>query len=174
MMNQKENVIDALKDIILNFESSTKMVNYAIIFDKRIVLSDNVTDLTLETVENYIEILNIKKVEENFQKGAVEIILFEFEEDSLYYVRCTPKVRIIAVVRKDFRGDIKKKLKNFAEQIKFAVEPLSKPPEDGTNEEKAKIDEMFTTIETIVEEFKVPEFETFKNLVKFAIPFKKK
>ena len=174
-MNPKENILDEVKDIISTFESSTKIGNYAIIFDKRIVLSDNATDLTLETVTDYLERLNIEKLEEDFQKGAVEVMLLEFETQTLYCIRCTPKVRIIALVGKDFSGDIKKKLKLFAGQIKTAVERLSKTPEEeGSNEEKAKIDELFADIETMVNEFNVPEFETFKKLVKFAIPFKKK
>lgn len=198
-MTQKEKIIDKLKDTILNFESSTEIVNYAIIFEKRIALSNSATDLTQESVANYIELLNVKKLEEKSQKGLLETVLLEFEEESLYYIRCTPKIRIVAVVRKDYPGDAEKKLREFAEQIKNAFEPSSKrpeeartkqlepelikltleplpksPSEEGPKEEEPKIEEMFATIDTMVDEFQVPEFETFKKLVKFAIPFKKK
>jgi hypothetical protein len=168
-MTQKERVINAISDIIQNFEFNTKIVNYGIIFDKRIVLSNNATQLTTESINNYLKTLDFK-LEENFQKGAVELMLLKFETESLYYIRCSPKVRIIALIGKENPGDAIKPLKKFADQIKNAVEPLSKPPE----EEGLKISEMFAAIDKTVNDFKVPEFETFKKLVKFALPFKKK
>ncbi len=170
MMTQKESVINEISEIISNFESTTKIVNYGIIFDKRIVLSNNATQLTTENITNYLKTLDLGKLEENFQKGAVELILLKFETESLYYIRCSSKVRIVALTGEGLPGEAMNQLIRFAEQIKLAVEPLSKPPE----EECPKIDEMFATIDNMVNEFKVPEFETFKKLVKFALPFKKK
>jgi hypothetical protein len=169
-MTQKERLISEISDIIQNFEFETKIVNYGIIFDKRIVLSNNATELTTENIINYLKILDPGKLEENFQKSALELMLLKFETESLYYIRCSSKVRIIALIGKEFPGEARKQLKKFADQIKNAVEPLSKPPE----EEGLKIDAMFATIDNMVNEFKVPEFETFKKLVKFALPFKKK
>jgi len=170
MMTQKESVINEISEIIANFESTTKIVNYGIIFDKRIVLSNNATQLTTENITNYLKTLDLGKLEENFQKGAVELMLLKFGRESLYYIRCSSKVRIVALIGKGLPGEAMKQLVHFAEQIKLAVEPLSKPPE----EECPKIVEMFATIDNMVNEFKVPEFETFKKLVKFALPFKKK
>ncbi|MDD1778050.1 MAG: hypothetical protein LUQ65_07755 [Candidatus Helarchaeota archaeon] len=169
-MTQKERVINEISDIIQNFEFNTKIVNYGIIFDKRIVLSNNATELTPDDITNYLKTLDLDKVEGNFQKGRVELLLLKFETESLYYIRCSSKVRIIALIGKENPGEAMKQLKKFADQIKNAVEPLSKPPE----EEGVKINEMFATIDTMVNEFKIPEFETFKKLVKFALPFKKK
>lgn len=169
LMTQKERVINEISDIIQNFEFNTKIVNYGIIFDKRIVLSNNATQITAEGITNYLKTLDLGKLEENFQKGTLELMLLKFETDSLYYIRCSPKVRIIALVGKENPGEALKQLRKFADQIKNAVEPLSKPPE----EESLKINEMFSAIDKMVNEFKVPEFETFKKLVKFALPFKK-
>lgn len=168
-MTQKEHIISEIGDIIQNFEFETKIVNYGIIFDKRIVLSNNSTQLTSENISKYLKLLDPRKLEESFQKGSIELMHLKFEKESLYYIWCSSKVRIIALVSKEFPGDAIKQLKKFADHIKNAIEPLTKP----TEEEGLKINAMFATIDNMVNEFKVPEFETFKKLVKFALPFKK-
>ncbi|NVM30056.1 MAG: hypothetical protein HWN65_14530 [Candidatus Helarchaeota archaeon] len=164
-MSQKEEIVEKLNDIIIEFESASNIVNYAIIFDKRIVLSPNVADLTKTDVEDILNKLDVEKKEQGFKKGVVNLIHLEFEDARVYYVRCTPKVRIVATPKKAAMNQTNKMLLTFSEHIKTVLENLSKPT---TNEGDKEINQTLETLDSIVREFKIPQFEGFKKLVKVS------
>ena len=170
-MNPKELIVEKLNEVIYNFEESSKIVNYAIIFDSRIVLSPNTTDFTKENVAEIRKKLEIEKYEKNFQKGTVNSLLVEFEKGTIFYLMSAPKVRIIAAPKNIPIDKAREKLLKFAEDIKKVIETLSKPASDETNKE---ISQSLALLETIIDEFQIPKFDEFKRLVKFAVPFKKK
>jgi hypothetical protein len=171
-MEQKKVIIEALKDIVIDFEESSKIENYAIAFDERIVLGPNATSLTKETAAKILNKVDLEKYEVTFQRGVINLISFEFENEVLYYLRCTPKVRIISLPQKEIATNARIMLVDFAEKVRETVEPLYQ----DTNKEDNKdiIVQMLTSLEKMVEEFEIPKFEEYKKLVKFAVPFKKK
>ena len=172
MMNSKEQIIEKLNDVIFKFEDSSKIVDYAIVFNERVVLAPNTTYLTKQKVLDILNNLNIENSEKNFQKGVVNLMSFEFEEDMLYYVRSTPQIRIIASTKNLTVKDARKNLLDFAMRMKTIIKPLSEPTVKDETEEK--INQALARLDALVKEFKIPKFEGYKKLVKFAIPFKKK
>jgi len=169
-MEQKKVIIEALKDLVIEFEESSKIENYAIIFDERIVLGPNAISLTKGNVEEILKILNFDKYEEKIQKGVLNLVLFEFEEELIFYLRCMPKVRIISNIKKERAENARILLVDFAEKVRKTVEPLYKSSEVKED----AIDQMLNSLEKMVDEFEIPKFEEFKKLVKYTIPVKKK
>ena len=85
-MSKKEEIIELLNELIFNFEDSTGIVNYAIIFSNRVVLSPNATHLTKKGVEKFLKNLNVDKLEESFQKGDLNLFQLQFENDTILYL----------------------------------------------------------------------------------------
>ncbi|MFX1294362.1 MAG: hypothetical protein ACFFD2_05850 [Promethearchaeota archaeon] len=169
-MDHKEELVNNLNNTILNFEESSQIVNYAILIEDEMILSPSATNFNKEHVFNIVKKLNIEQIEEIFQKGVVNLIHFEFKNEVIYYIRSTPKIKIIATLQKDIAKGAREKMINFGKQISSIVEMLSKL----ANKKNMKLQKAFDELYKIMNEFKIPKFEKFKRLVKFAIPFKKK
>ncbi len=164
-MSRKERVIEKLNELILDFEISSNIMNYAIIFDKRIVMAPNTTQLTKQLVEDILNKLDIEKFERLFEKGNLNLVQLNFEKEIIYYLRCTPKVRIIATPQKKISIQAEENLLNFATHVKKVIELLSQPTR---NEIEKEIDQSLATLDNLIETFKIPQFESFKKLVKVA------
>ena len=171
-MKQKEEVVEKLNEVILQFEETTKIVNYAIVFNNRIVLSPNSTHFKKQYAVDILKNINVEDLEKKFQKGDLTSLDIEFENEKIYYVKCTPQVRIIASPKKGPAKDVKRKLLSFASDIRGVLNPISdSEPSDETEE---KINQSLVSLDDLIKNFKIPDFKSFKRLVKFAIPFNKK
>ncbi len=169
-MEKKAKLVSKLNDIILNFEETSNILNYAILIKDKIILSPSATYLTENIVLDILEKLNLEKLEEQFQKGTIRLLHIEFENDIIYYLKGTAIVRVIVTLQKDQTKSIREKLLKFVDEIDSIAEELSKIPQ---SEEEEKIKQAFAELESIIDGFEIPKFESFKRLVKFAVQFKK-
>jgi len=172
MMKQKEEVVEKLNEAILQFEESTKIVNYAIIFNNRIVLSPNSTYFKKQNAVDILQNIKFEDLEKNLQKGDLTSLDIEFEKEKIYFIKCTPQVHLLASSKKDPAKDVKRKLLSFASNIRGVLSPISNS--ETSDETVEKINQSLVTLDDLIKDFKIPEFKSFKRLVKFAIPFEKK
>ena len=169
-MDQRENLVKELNDLILKFDDAVDIRNYAILIEDQIILAPTATHLSNKKVLDILSKLNIDKLEKTFQKGVIHLVCFEFEDEIIYYLKGSHKVQVVVIPPKDKIMGLRDKLYEFIENLCDVVKSISELPD----EEAENIQKIFTEIETIIEEFQVPKFETYKKLVKFAVPFKKK
>lgn len=171
-MAKEEQIAEKLNDLILDFETASGIVNYAIVFKNRIVMAPNVIDLMIEFVEAVLKTIDVEKLEKLFNKSDLKIAELEFEGNRLYIVKCTPEIRIIAVPQKGTIEHTRNKLLFFAEKIKEVFTPSDKLT--SLDESDQRINQALANLDAIINELEVPSFDSFKKLVKFAIPFQKK
>ncbi len=167
-MEQNIELAAKLNDTILRFEDSSHMRNFAILIGEQIILSPT-TKLTTQKVMDILKKINVEKMEEIFQKGVVSLVHLEFEEEIIYYLRITSKIRLFASPAQSIAEQAREKLMRFAQEISDLVEPFAKVP----SEEEERIQQSLATLNVIIAELKIPNFESYKKLAKFAGPFKK-
>jgi len=170
MMAEKEKIVEELNRLILQFEESANIENYAIIFKNRVVMAPNARSFTKDQVLDILNGLNIDKLEKKFQKGDLQLMQLEFKEHCIYYLQSTSQVRIIAMVEDVLNEKSRKALRNFALKIKEVLTSMSETPQDEQSTEQ--INQSLANLDALIADFKIPNFEGFNKLVKYALSFK--
>jgi hypothetical protein len=167
-MKQKEELVQILNDIILDFQESTGIVDYAVLADDQVILSPAAKKLTEKRVAETIDKLALEKIEERFKKGSPKLLVLEFDDENIYYMRGSLRVQVLVWPPSENLGGLREELMKFIEVLVAVVDTLVEMPDEHLE----KIQQAFATIEVIVNEFEVPKFEGFKKLVKYAANLK--
>ncbi len=168
-MDHKKGLTEILNEIIDDFLKSSKVNDFAIILRDKIIRSPKSSEITDEIVKDIQDKLNIKRLETEFQKGGVQFINIELANQIIYYLKGEPEVELIVLPQKEKMEGLDKKLKSFIEQLCAISESIADLPD----EEMEKINQAFSEIDILIEEFEIPKFDQFKKLVKFAAYFSK-
>ncbi|MHA1264266.1 MAG: hypothetical protein ACTSRS_03445 [Candidatus Helarchaeota archaeon] len=171
-MNPKEQIVEKLHQIIVKFEETAEITDYAILFDKRVVLAPNTRFLTKEKVEEVLNSIDMESLENTFNRGKLRIVQVDLEKETIIYIRINQSTHLISLIREIPMNIARERLIQFADEIETTLRIANKTT--TPDELDVKIEETLTTLESLAAEFKVPHFETFKKLVKFSMPFKKK
>ncbi|TFG05324.1 MAG: hypothetical protein EU536_02380 [Promethearchaeota archaeon] len=169
-MAEKEKMVEQLNRLILEFEESSNIENYAIIFTNRVVMAPNARNLTKEQVLDILTNLDIETLQKKFQKGDLHLMQLEFKGDSIFYVQSTSQVRIIALVEDRDCEEARKLLHNFALNIKEVLGSIAKSPQE--DQSLIDVNRGLANLDELIAAFKVPNFEGFNKLVKYALSFK--
>ena len=167
-MKQKEELVKILNDIILDFQETTGIIDYAVLADNQVILSPVATKLTDKSVLEAIDNLALGKIEERFKKGAPKLLMLEFDDENIYYMRGSPRVQVLIWPSSENVVGLREELVKFMEVLVAVVDTLVEMPDEHLE----GIQQAFATLEVIMNEFEVPKFEGFKKLVKYAAELK--